>query len=68
LELTHVVARLGAGHASLLTILCVAPVHRDRPDWLAIGVGDAARAAALLERVSRLASDVARPFADVVDT
>jgi len=38
---------------SLLTILCVALVHRDRPDWLAIGVGDAARAAALSpERVS----------------
>ncbi|MGO9838676.1 MAG: hypothetical protein ACLP1X_31240, partial [Polyangiaceae bacterium] len=54
---------------SLLTILCVALVHRDRPDWLAIGVGDAARAAALSpERVSRLASRVARPFADVVDT
>ncbi len=54
---------------SLLTILCVALVHRDRPDWLAIGVGDAARSAALSpERVSRLASRVARPFADVVDT
>jgi hypothetical protein len=54
---------------SLLTILCLALVHRDRPDWLAIGVGDAARAAALSpERVSRLASRVARPFADVVDT
>ena len=54
---------------SLLTILCVALVHRDRPDWLAIGVGDAARAAALSpERVSRLASRVARPFADIVDT
>ncbi len=54
---------------SLLTILCVALVHRDRPDWLAIGVGDVARAAALSpERVSRLASRVARPFADVVDT
>jgi hypothetical protein len=53
---------------SLLTILCVALVHRDRPDWLAIGVGDAARAAAALspERVSRLASRVARPFADLV--
>jgi hypothetical protein len=52
---------------SLLTILCVALVHRDRPDWLAIGVGDAARAAALSpERVSRLAFRVARPFADVV--
>jgi hypothetical protein len=55
--------------ASLLTILCVALVHRDRPDWLAVGVGDAARAAALSpERVSRLASRVAHPFADIVDT
>jgi hypothetical protein len=54
---------------SLLTILCVPLVHRDRPDWLAIGVCDAARAAALgPERVSRLASCAARPFADVVDT
>jgi hypothetical protein len=54
---------------SLLTIICVALVHRDRPDWLTIGVGDSARAAALgPERVSRLASRVARPFADVVDT
>jgi hypothetical protein len=54
---------------SLLTILCVALVHRDRPDWLAIGVGEAARTAALSpERVSRLASRVARPFADIVDT
>ena len=52
---------------SLLTILCVALVHRDRPDWLAIGVGDTARAAPRgPERVSRLASRVARPFADVV--
>src|SRR5271163_4749266 len=54
---------------SLLTILCVALVHRERPDWLAVGVGEAACAAALSpERVSRLASRVARPFADVVDT
>jgi len=54
---------------SLLTILCVALVHRDRPDWLAVSVGEAARATALSpERVSRLASRVARPFADIVDT
>jgi hypothetical protein len=52
---------------SLLTILCVALVHRERPDWLAVSVGDAARAAALSpERVSRLASRVLRPFADIV--
>jgi len=45
---------------SLLTILCVALVHRDRPDWLAVSVGQAARAAALSpERVSRLASRIA---------
>lgn len=38
------------------------------PDWLAIGAGDAARAAALSpERVRRLASRVAHPFADIVD-
>ena len=54
---------------SLLTILCIALVHRDRPDWLAVGVSEAARAAALSpERVSRLASRVARPFADIVET
>jgi hypothetical protein len=54
---------------SLLPILCVALVHRERPDWLAVGVGEAACAAALSpERVSRLASRVARPFADLVDT
>jgi hypothetical protein len=54
---------------SLLTILCVALVHRERPDWLAVGVGEAVRAAALSpERVSRLASRVACPFADIVDT
>ena len=54
---------------SLLTILCFALVHRERPDWLAIGVGEAARAAALSpERVSRLVSRVARPFADIVDS
>jgi hypothetical protein len=53
----------------LLTILCVALVHRDRPDWLAVGVSEAARAAALSpERVSRLASRVGRPFADIVET
>jgi hypothetical protein len=47
---------------SLLTILGVALVHRDKPDWLARGVGDAARAAAHgPERVSRLASHVSRP-------
>jgi hypothetical protein len=63
------VARLGAGlTTSLLTVFCVALVHRDRPDWLAIGVGEAARAAALSpECVSRLASRVAHPFADIVD-
>jgi hypothetical protein len=62
------VARLGAGlTTSLLTVLCVALVHRERPDWL--GIGEAACAAALSpERVSRLASRVARPFADIVDT
>jgi hypothetical protein len=54
---------------SLLTILCVALVHRDRPDWLAVSVGEAARATALSpERVSRLASRVARPFADIVES
>ena len=54
---------------SLLTILCVALVHHERPDWLAVGVGEAARAAALSpERVSRLASRVARPFADIVES
>ena len=52
---------------SLLTVLCVALVHRERPDWLAVGVGEAARTAALSpERVSRLASRVVRPFADIV--
>jgi len=54
---------------SLLTVLCVALVHRERPEWLAVGVGEAARASALSpERVSRIASRVARPFADVVDS
>jgi hypothetical protein len=54
---------------SLLTVLCVALVHRERPDWLAVGVGEAARAAALSpERVSRLVSRVACPFAGIVDT
>jgi hypothetical protein len=54
---------------SLLTILCIALVHHERPDWLAVGVGEAARAAALSpERVSRLASRVAKPFADIVES
>lgn len=54
---------------SLLTILCVAMVHHERPDWLAIGVGEAARAAALSpQRVSRLASRVAKPFASIVES
>ena len=52
---------------SLLTILCVALIHRARPDWLAIGVADAAHAADLSpERVSRLATRVAGPFEDVL--
>jgi hypothetical protein len=33
--------------ASLLTVLCVALVHREQPDGLAVGVSQAARAAAL---------------------
>jgi transposase InsO family protein len=54
---------------SLLTVVCLALVHRDRPDWLAVGVGDAARVTSLNpERVSRLASRVAGPFADVVES
>lgn len=54
---------------SLLTVLCLALVQRERPDWLAIGVGDAARAAGLNhERVSRIATRVAGPFGEVVGT
>jgi hypothetical protein len=53
---------------SLLTVLAVTLVHREHPDWLAVGVGDAARAAGLNpERVSRLASRVVGPFRDIVD-
>jgi hypothetical protein len=52
---------------SLLTVVCLTLVHRERPEWLAIGVGDAARCAWLnAERVSRLASRVAGPFAGIV--
>lgn len=54
---------------SLLTVLAVALVHRERPDWLAIGVGDAAGAAGLKpERVSRLATRALEPFHDIVET
>jgi hypothetical protein len=53
---------------SLLTVLAVALVHRERPDWLAVSVGDAACAAGLNpERISRLATRAAIPFRDVVD-
>jgi hypothetical protein len=53
----------------LLTALAVAVVHRERPDWLAVGVGDAARAVGLSpERVSRLATRVLAPWQDVVAT
>lgn len=53
---------------SLFTVVAVALVHRERPDWLAVGVADAARAAGLNhERVSRIATRVAGPFRDVVD-
>jgi hypothetical protein len=54
---------------SLLTVLAVAVVHRERPDWLAVGVGDAARAAGLSpERVSRLTTRLLAPWQDVVAT
>jgi hypothetical protein len=54
---------------SLLTVLCLALVHRERPDWLAIGVADAASAAALApERVSRLATRAEGLFKDVIAT
>jgi hypothetical protein len=52
---------------SLLTVVCLALVHRERPEWVAIGVGDAARAAAFNpERISRLASRVVEPFTQIV--
>jgi hypothetical protein len=54
---------------SLLTVLCVALVQRERPEWLAVGVGDAARAAGLNhERVSRLATRVVGSVRGILDT
>jgi hypothetical protein len=54
---------------SLLTVLCIALVQRERPEWLAVGVGDAARAAGLNhERVSRLATRVVGSFRGILDT
>jgi hypothetical protein len=39
--------------APLVTVLALALVHRERPEWLAISVGDAARATCFNhERVS----------------
>jgi hypothetical protein len=54
---------------SLLTVVCLALVHREHPEWLAVGVGEAARAVGLNhERVSRLASRAIGPFKDIVDS
>lgn len=59
----------GQVSTSLLTVLALALVHRERPDWLAVGVGDAARAAGVSpERVSRLATRILGPWHDVVAT
>jgi hypothetical protein len=52
---------------SLLTIVCLALVHREHPEWVAVGVVEAARAMGVNhERVSRLASRALGPFADIV--
>lgn len=48
-----------ASPSPLFAVVAVALIHRVRPDWLAIGVTDAAKAEALNpERISRLASRV----------
>ena len=53
---------------SLITVLAVALVHRERPDWLTVRVGDAARAAGVEpERVSRLATRVTKPLHALVE-
>lgn len=55
----------GQTTTSLMTVLAVALVHRERPDWLTIGVGDASGLHP--ERVSRLATRLAKPLRALVE-
>jgi hypothetical protein len=55
--------------SSLLSVVCVALLHREHPEWLAVGVTEAARAAGLNpERVSRLATRTRELLAGALDS
>jgi transposase InsO family protein len=58
-----------ASPSTLFAVVAVALIHRVRPDWIAIGVTEAAQAEGLNpERISRLASRVIGLWLAILDT
>ena len=59
---------LAASPSSLLVVVAVALIHRVRPDWLSIGITQAAQAEGLNpERISRLATRVVGLWQAILD-